>query len=178
MSPRAGKCPDSAAADRHRKPSAAADSAGPARRAAPAATHQSGHGPVLVERSAVDDRLCPGKRGGSGRPIATAQVPLAAGPERGTDYYRHEGTDQSTDGTIILDDKTAFAAGGGATLTLALPMRFSGRWPTSRNWRPRRRTFRRPGTMHCCRGPGLFRRAAGPRHAGRHAGRGGQMPRC
>ena len=38
----------------------------------------------------------------------------------GTDYYRHEGTDQSTDGTIILDNKTAFAAGGGATLSLGL----------------------------------------------------------
>ena len=38
----------------------------------------------------------------------------------GTDYYRHEGTDQSTDGTIILDNKTAFAAGGGATLSFGI----------------------------------------------------------
>ncbi len=34
----------------------------------------------------------------------------------GTDYYRHDGLDQSTDGTIIRDDKTALAAGGGATM--------------------------------------------------------------
>ena len=38
----------------------------------------------------------------------------------GTDYYRHDGTDQSTDGTIILDDKQAFAAGGGATLNFGI----------------------------------------------------------
>jgi outer membrane protein TolC len=38
----------------------------------------------------------------------------------GTDYYRHDGTDQSTDGTIILDDKSAFAAGGGATLSFGI----------------------------------------------------------
>ena len=38
----------------------------------------------------------------------------------GTDYYRHEGTDQSTDGTIILDDKMSFAAGGGATLNFGI----------------------------------------------------------
>ncbi len=34
----------------------------------------------------------------------------------GTDYYRHDGLDQSTDGTIIRDDKYALAAGGGATM--------------------------------------------------------------
>ena len=38
----------------------------------------------------------------------------------GTDYYRHDGTDQSTDGTMILDDKTRFAAGGGATLNFGV----------------------------------------------------------
>ena len=38
----------------------------------------------------------------------------------GTDYYRHDGTDQSTDGTMILDDKSAFAAGGGATLNFGV----------------------------------------------------------
>ena len=38
----------------------------------------------------------------------------------GADYYRHDGTDQSTDGTIIVDDKTAVAAGGGATLSFAV----------------------------------------------------------
>ncbi len=34
----------------------------------------------------------------------------------GTDFYRHDGLDQSTDGTIIRDHKSAFAAGGGMTL--------------------------------------------------------------
>ena len=38
----------------------------------------------------------------------------------GTGYYRHDGTDQSTDGTIILDDKQAFAAGGGVTLNFGV----------------------------------------------------------
>jgi outer membrane protein TolC len=38
----------------------------------------------------------------------------------GADYYRHDGTDQSTDGSIIVDDKTAVAAGGGATLSFAV----------------------------------------------------------
>ena len=38
----------------------------------------------------------------------------------GTGYYRHDGTDQSTDGTIIVDDKHAFAAGGGVTLDFAV----------------------------------------------------------
>ncbi len=41
---------------------------------------------------------------------------LSVGPS----YYKHDGTDQSTDGTIILDDKHAFAAGGGATLNFAV----------------------------------------------------------
>ncbi len=41
---------------------------------------------------------------------------LSVGPS----YYKHDGTDQSTDGTIILDDKHAFAAGGGATFNFAV----------------------------------------------------------
>jgi outer membrane protein TolC len=38
----------------------------------------------------------------------------------GADYYRHDGTVQATDGTMILADKSAFAAGGGATLDFAI----------------------------------------------------------
>lgn len=38
----------------------------------------------------------------------------------GADYFRHDGTDQTTDGTIIHDDKNAFAAGGGATLNFGV----------------------------------------------------------
>jgi outer membrane protein TolC len=38
----------------------------------------------------------------------------------GWSYYRHDGTDQATDGTIIIDDKSAQAAGGGATLSFGL----------------------------------------------------------
>ena len=38
----------------------------------------------------------------------------------GTDYYRHDGTDQQTDGTMIVDDKSALAAGGGATLNFGV----------------------------------------------------------
>ena len=38
----------------------------------------------------------------------------------GTNYYRHDGTDQATDGTMIRDDKHAFAAGGGATLNFGV----------------------------------------------------------
>jgi outer membrane protein TolC len=38
----------------------------------------------------------------------------------GTDYYHHDGTDQSTDGTLIRDNKSAFAAGGGATLNFGI----------------------------------------------------------
>jgi outer membrane protein TolC len=38
----------------------------------------------------------------------------------GTDYYRHTGVDQSTDGTMILDNKSAFAVGGGATLNFGI----------------------------------------------------------
>ena len=38
----------------------------------------------------------------------------------GMDYYRHDGLDQSTDGTMLFDDKSAFAAGGGATLDFAV----------------------------------------------------------
>ncbi len=38
----------------------------------------------------------------------------------GTDYYRHDGTDMTTAGPIIVDDKQSFMAGGGATLVLAV----------------------------------------------------------
>jgi outer membrane protein TolC len=38
----------------------------------------------------------------------------------GADYYRHDGLDQSTDGTIIQDDKYSVGAGGGATLNFAV----------------------------------------------------------
>ena len=38
----------------------------------------------------------------------------------GTDFYRHTGLDQSTDGTIIRDNKSAFATGGGATLDFGI----------------------------------------------------------
>ena len=37
----------------------------------------------------------------------------------GTDFYRHDGLDQASDGTMIRDHKSAFAAGGGATMDLA-----------------------------------------------------------
>ena len=38
----------------------------------------------------------------------------------GTDFYRHDGLDQSTDGTMIRDHKSSFAAGGGATMNLGV----------------------------------------------------------
>jgi outer membrane protein TolC len=38
----------------------------------------------------------------------------------GTDYYRHDGLDQATNGTIIQDDKYNLTAGGGATLNFAV----------------------------------------------------------
>ncbi len=38
----------------------------------------------------------------------------------GADYYRHDGLDQATDGTIIQDDKYSVGAGGGATLSFAV----------------------------------------------------------
>jgi outer membrane protein TolC len=38
----------------------------------------------------------------------------------GTDYYRHDGLDQSTDGTMIRDHKSAFAAGAVATLNFGV----------------------------------------------------------
>jgi len=38
----------------------------------------------------------------------------------GADYYRHDGYDQTTNGTIITDDKNAYYAGGGATLDFAV----------------------------------------------------------
>jgi outer membrane protein TolC len=38
----------------------------------------------------------------------------------GWSYYRHDGTDQATDGTIIIDDKYSQAVGAGATLAFGL----------------------------------------------------------
>ena len=38
----------------------------------------------------------------------------------GFDYYRHDGMDQATDGTMILDDKYSYTAGGGAILSFAV----------------------------------------------------------
>ncbi|MGD0897350.1 MAG: TolC family protein [Thermoguttaceae bacterium] len=38
----------------------------------------------------------------------------------GTDYYRHDGIDQSTDGTMIRDHKNALSVGGGATVSFGL----------------------------------------------------------
>jgi outer membrane protein TolC len=38
----------------------------------------------------------------------------------GTNFYRHDGLDQSTDGTMIRDHKSNFSAGGGATLDLGV----------------------------------------------------------
>ena len=52
--------------------------------------------------------------------LQNAQVLWLPNLNVGTDYYRHDGTDQSTDGTMILDDKSAFAAGGGATLNFGV----------------------------------------------------------
>ena len=52
--------------------------------------------------------------------LQNAQVLWLPNLNVGTDYYRHNGTDQSTDGTMIRDDKSAFAAGGGATLNFGV----------------------------------------------------------
>ena len=52
--------------------------------------------------------------------LQNAQVLWLPNLNVGTDYYRHDGTDQSTDGTMILDDKYSFAAGGGATLNFGV----------------------------------------------------------
>ena len=52
--------------------------------------------------------------------LQNAQVLWLPNLNVGTDYYHHNGTDQSTDGTIILDDKSSFAAGGGATLNFGV----------------------------------------------------------
>lgn len=38
----------------------------------------------------------------------------------GTDYYRHDGTDQTTEGRVILDNKNNLAVGAGATLNFAV----------------------------------------------------------
>jgi outer membrane protein TolC len=49
-----------------------------------------------------------------------AQVLALPNLNVGTSVYRHDGIDQSTDGTIILVHKTALAAGGGATADFAV----------------------------------------------------------
>lgn len=38
----------------------------------------------------------------------------------GFDYYRHDGLDQATDGSVISDSKNAFNAGGGVTLVVGV----------------------------------------------------------
>ena len=38
----------------------------------------------------------------------------------GFDYYRHDGMDQSTDGTMIFDNKYSYTAGGGVTLSFGV----------------------------------------------------------
>ena len=79
--------------------------------------HQSGHGVVSVE--------C---RGPWSSPLRANSVELAAARlqhanvlwlpnfNAGFDYYRHDGADQTTQGQQITVSKSAFAAGGGATL--------------------------------------------------------------
>lgn len=52
--------------------------------------------------------------------LQNAQVLWLPNLNVGTDYFRHDGTDQTTDGTMILDDKSAFAAGAGATLNFGI----------------------------------------------------------
>ena len=52
--------------------------------------------------------------------LQNAQVLWLPNLNVGTEYYRHDGTDQSTNGTIIFDDKSAFAVGGGATLSFGI----------------------------------------------------------
>jgi len=49
-----------------------------------------------------------------------AQVLWLPDINAGTEYYRHSGTDQSTDGTVILDNKHSFFAGGGVTLNFGI----------------------------------------------------------
>jgi outer membrane protein TolC len=38
----------------------------------------------------------------------------------GFDYYRHDGMDQATDGTMIFDNKYSYTAGGGVTLSFGV----------------------------------------------------------
>jgi outer membrane protein TolC len=52
--------------------------------------------------------------------LRSAQVLWLPNLDFGLDYYRHTGTDQSTDGTIILVNKEAFGSGGGATASFGL----------------------------------------------------------
>jgi outer membrane protein TolC len=52
--------------------------------------------------------------------LQNAQVLWLPNLNVGTDYYRHDGTDQTTEGTIIRDNKSSLAAGGGATLNFGV----------------------------------------------------------
>ena len=52
--------------------------------------------------------------------LQNAQVLWLPNLNVGTDYYRHDGTDMTTNGTVIRDDKNSFAAGGGATLNFGI----------------------------------------------------------
>ncbi len=38
----------------------------------------------------------------------------------GLDYYRHDGADQSTDGTVLFNAKNSYSAGGGVTLVVGI----------------------------------------------------------
>ena len=52
--------------------------------------------------------------------LQRAQVLWLPNLNVGADYYRHDGLDQATDGTIIDVNKYSVAAGGGATLNFAV----------------------------------------------------------
>ena len=107
--------------------------------------------------------------------LQNAQVLWLPDLNVGADYYRHEGTDQSTDGTIILDDKNAFAAGGGATLNFGITDAIFRPLADRQELSARESDLQSGAERRLAGGcPGVFRRAAGARHVGRHVGREGQ----